>query len=162
MDREEREEKLWLKDFKKGSSKMDEIVRLLDEIEGALGHYSEIGGLGCPYHETDDNKIKECVAKIRTEIKHNKKNSHAGCLWDFKNKGRFLCTGELDGRRIGIIEVSRPAIERGSDNPKAWKEFKPGDDVYVSGIYLDDKTVFTHHFLIQGWEAFCKAQKKNN
>ena len=45
--------------------KEKEIAKLLDKIENALGHYSEIGGAAPPYHETDDDTIKESVKKLR-------------------------------------------------------------------------------------------------
>lgn len=41
------------------------IEKELQIIEESLGHYSEIGGPDCPYHKTDDSKIRKAVKNIR-------------------------------------------------------------------------------------------------
>jgi len=50
------------------------LLGLLDKIEGLLGHYSEIGGLDCPFIKTDDTSIKDVLNEIRKEEKSVDKN----------------------------------------------------------------------------------------
>ena len=41
----------------------------LDKIESSLGHYSNIGGVDPPFIKTDDNAIRDSIAKIKTAVK---------------------------------------------------------------------------------------------
>lgn len=79
------------------------------------------------------------------------------------NRSQFLCTGELNSRRVGITEISRPAVGEPfstSAEPLVIKKYRPGDDVYVQGIFLDEDTVFYKQFTIQEWHSFQKTCRR--
>lgn len=72
----------------------------------------------------------------------------------------FLYTGKFEGREVGITEFSRPAVEKPISNgtePLAIRKFRPGDDIYVRGIFLDDDAIFDKHFTAQEWESFSET-----
>ena len=82
------------------------IEKLLNDIEKALGHYAQGVGIAPPYIKTDDNKIRDCVAGIRSIVDvastANSEHYHRGFA-----EGQAVRSGEVAALRIELYFVKQ-------------------------------------------------------